>query len=387
MLGVGVILAALVLAVAPLSAVAAPPANDDFSNASSLSEEVDSLPGNNFDATREAEEPEHAGDPGGASVWYAWTAPRSQRMHMQVCAEGWDALVGVYRGEALSGLARVASSSSASGDSCRRLGFRASAGVTYRIAVDGYFAAGTGAVDEGSFSLDLHTSSLTLPTNDSFGQATVVDSQTYRLIYGTTEGASREPGEPELGAQSGASVWYRWTAPQTGEMRLYPCLGDFDPVVGVYTGSSLAVLSRVGGPIALDSHLRDCQLGGLEGVAFSAVAGETYSIAVGSANGDWGAFQLLLQPVVPPYVDVYPPGTYVRKLLRGRNGRIVFQLATSEPGSTLLCRLDKRAFAPCSSPKAYRLSSGWHRFAVKAVDPAGNVDSTPAVRRFRVSAR
>jgi hypothetical protein len=49
------------------------------------------------------------------------------------------------------------------------------------------------------------------------------------------------------------------------------------------------------------------------------------------------------------------------------------------------CRLDRRPFAKCRSPKRYGgLSTGRHRFEVKAVDEAGNEDRTPLVHRFRI---
>ncbi|HYI20919.1 MAG TPA: hypothetical protein VD836_19540 [Solirubrobacteraceae bacterium] len=63
-------------------------------------------------------------------------------------------------------------------------------------------------------------------------------------------------------------------------------------------------------------------------------------------------------------------------------------LASSEPGSTFSCRLDKKRFKPCTSPKTYReLRRGRHVFRVKARDRAGNLDATPAVKRFRIRRR
>jgi hypothetical protein len=43
------------------------------------------------------------------------------------------------------------------------------------------------------------------------------------------------------------------------------------------------------------------------------------------------------------------------------------------------CSLDAAGFAPCTSPRSFSsLADGRHTFAVRAIDPAGNVDDTPA---------
>jgi large repetitive protein len=60
------------------------------------------------------------------------------------------------------------------------------------------------------------------------------------------------------------------------------------------------------------------------------------------------------------------------------------RFSASEP-ARFQCRLDRRAFSPCSSPKKYTgLTKGLHRFAVRAVDAAGNVDSTPSLSQWTV---
>jgi Ca2+-binding RTX toxin-like protein len=67
--------------------------------------------------------------------------------------------------------------------------------------------------------------------------------------------------------------------------------------------------------------------------------------------------------------------------------RGVFRFASNEPGSRFRCRLDRRPYRPCSSPRAYRVAAGRHTFGVFAVDAAGNRDPTPARFAFRARHR
>lgn len=78
------------------------------------------------------------------------------------------------------------------------------------------------------------------------------------------------------------------------------------------------------------------------------------------------------------------------KITKGPKGKIGSHRATfwfkSEPaGAKFECKLDRKKFKPCSSPKAYKgLASGKHTFRVRAVSAAGLADDSPAKRSFRV---
>jgi len=84
-------------------------------------------------------------------------------------------------------------------------------------------------------------------------------------------------------------------------------------------------------------------------------------------------------------VDTVAPGTTIKskpaKLVTRRT--VKFTFASKETGVTFTCKLDKRAWRPCTSPKKFRIKVGKHRFAVRATDTAGNTDATPAVYRFK----
>ena len=84
-------------------------------------------------------------------------------------------------------------------------------------------------------------------------------------------------------------------------------------------------------------------------------------------------------------IDASPPETAIASGPAGRttDRRPAFGFTASEAGSTFECRIDADAFAPCGSPFTARpRARGPHRFEVRAKDPAGNVDPTPAGRSF-----
>ena len=64
---------------------------------------------------------------------------------------------------------------------------------------------------------------------------------------------------------------------------------------------------------------------------------------------------------------------------------VSFSFSSNEAGSTFQCRLDGGAWGACISPKGYAsLAAGSHQFSVRAIDPAGNVDPSPATRSWTV---
>jgi hypothetical protein len=90
-------------------------------------------------------------------------------------------------------------------------------------------------------------------------------------------------------------------------------------------------------------------------------------------------------PTPAPH-DVTAPKTLLRRArINQAKRKATFRFASGERGSRFLCKLDKKTFKPCTSPKTYkRLKRGKHVFRVKARDRAGNVDATPIVKRFRI---
>ena len=99
----------------------------------------------------------------------------------------------------------------------------------------------------------------------------------------------------------------------------------------------------------------------------------------------------LPRPTVPTTPrDRRAPGTRIthrpRRLVRSaaRLRRVSFAFTADEPGSHFRCRVDSHPFSSCHSPRAYRVTTGFHAFAVYAIDRAGNRDRTAAGFSFRV---
>lgn len=131
------------------------------------------------------------------------------------------------------------------------------------------------------------------PANDNFLNATLL-SGVSGTIYGSSAGASKEPGEPNHGGRAGgASVWFRWVAPAAGTVVFNTAGSAFDTLLGVYAGTSVGALATIAGnddilPPDVSSA-----------VTFVAVAGAEYRIAVDGYAAAAGNYQLAWRyPVV-----------------------------------------------------------------------------------------
>jgi hypothetical protein len=119
-----------------------PPTNDRFANLIRLVGNNASASIDTAGAALEAGEPQHVGKPGGASVWYAWTAPASGSVVIDTVGSGFDTLLAVYTGSAINVLIPVAENDDVPGTTSgpSRVAFDAIAGTDYKIAIDGFRA-------------------------------------------------------------------------------------------------------------------------------------------------------------------------------------------------------------------------------------------------------
>jgi Divergent InlB B-repeat domain len=329
------VLLLLVLAIclaAAASASAAPPANDSFAAPTAITL-GSTTSATNVEATKESGEPDHAGNPGGHSVWFSWTAPATETVGVQIpCSFGFglESLIAVYTGSSLGALTSVASNAVASPGACSPFSetpeadFEAQAGTEYRIAVDGKNGA------EAAFSLTLAGP----PANDDFADATTIPAEppTYG-VSGNLRLAGKEIGEPDhAGDADGHSVWFNWTPTTSGPVIVSTCdpFGQIDSVLAVYTGSAVDSLTPVGSnDDALDPGSPECLSRDSE-VRLAAVAGTTYRIALDSTGGMVGRFNLRIhgRPANDSFANpqVLSPGH------SGGTGVTDNKLATKEAG-------------------------------------------------------
>jgi hypothetical protein len=102
----------------------------------------------------------------------------------------------------------------------------------------------------------------------------------------------------------------------------------------------------------------------------------TYTIQMRALDGVRNAG---LTNTVTITVDNTPPETTITSAPTDAAQAATFQFGASESGGTFECALDGSAFAACTSPVFYTaLAAGQHTFQVRAADPLGNVDQTPA---------
>ena len=124
--------------------------NDNFASASTLAGSNGRLyTTTNVGASKEFGEPDHAGNAGGKSVWFKWTAPAGNTRPYQFIVKSASANAGatkqtlfaVYTGASVSSLTEVGRGKI--GD-FSKLVFVATPGTTYYLALDGY-DAGSGS--------------------------------------------------------------------------------------------------------------------------------------------------------------------------------------------------------------------------------------------------
>ena len=125
------------------------PANDDFSQAASISGATGSATGATVGATTEPGEPDHARisrwHGTSSSTWYRWTAPSSGLATFDTVGSSFDTTLAAYVGAAVTNLTELAANDEKVGtNASSEVKFVAEQGTTYHLAIAGpYGDAGT----------------------------------------------------------------------------------------------------------------------------------------------------------------------------------------------------------------------------------------------------
>lgn len=153
-----------------------PPTNDYLPNAFTATAGSTAF-GSNVNASKEEGEPNHATNAGGKSVWWSWTAPATYQVSINTCGSSFDTLLGVYIGSSVTGLTPIAANDDSSCGLQSSVTFLASAGTTYRIAVDG-FGGASGAVNLNINQPDSTPDAFSFTSQSGVALSTVATSNT-----------------------------------------------------------------------------------------------------------------------------------------------------------------------------------------------------------------
>ncbi len=232
--------AALAVAVAclvmiqPGTALAAPPANDDFANATPVSALPFSDSGDLNGTTTEPGEPRGCSSTLEQTVWYAFTPTANTVVKADLDGSDLGVVSNVYyqlTGSGFDGLQLLG---------CIGFGnsfsFAASSTATYYIQVR--------SISAGPANLQFHLQEIPPPPNDDFANAMQITTLPFSDIVDHPIAATREPAEPRpcAGGENPNTMWWAFTPTATGSyFANNPSIGTVD----VYTGSSLADLTLV----------------------------------------------------------------------------------------------------------------------------------------------
>lgn len=223
------------------------------------------------------------------SVWFSWISPGDGWLVLEESTADPTRYATVYSGDAQDRLRRLASSN----DPAQPVVVPVTGGTRYQILLE-----------ERSYEIlpPAHWRLHCYPPvpNDDFAQRIPVSGNAAEMT-GITLGATREPGEAERRAQGQVrvirnTVWYSWTAPDTGWVVLEQDPGPHPVYVEPFEGTTLESLRS----LYPDRQLFQLYLS----VAFPAEKGHTYAIWIGTEEDEPHPYHVRLRgPAAPPNDD------------------------------------------------------------------------------------
>jgi hypothetical protein len=274
-------------------ALAAPPTNDAFADAATLS--IPAAPTVDLtEATAEPNEPDGGCWPQARSAWYR-VQPAADTVVRFASSGGPDRSLNVYRdnGSGLAGLSFLGCAYPWM-DVVTTL----QAGTAYYVQLGAPPWSGAGLVG-------LDVTVIDPPPNDDFVDALPVGGVPYSNAV-EMRAATVEPGEPTqppgVFTPFTRTAWYSFAATETKSVMVTANCCGFGHSIGVYTGSTVGTLTPV-------QAIRPFE----QRVVFMAVAGTTYRIqdGVGTAQGGSGiSIEATPMPSVGMWVNPPDPSIY-----------------------------------------------------------------------------
>jgi hypothetical protein len=255
--------------------IAPGPANDDFEAAPLLTDATLTVSSSLKGATSQPGEMQFDTNSAGASVWWKWAPPVAGGYAIDASSASSTLALSLYKGDSLTNLLLVAADRNGDGLNSARATIRSEPNDLYYIRVADWLS-GLGPV-----TLKIKPA----PVNDDFPNAIPITSLS---LFGSTRGATFEPGQPATG---GNTIWYTWTPTESGGYEFQvsdPSQIEFSEGTRVYLleGASLIDLNIVG---LVES------LPGLPGKASMAVtAGQQYYLLVEGKTDGGGPFSLII---------------------------------------------------------------------------------------------
>jgi hypothetical protein len=167
---------------------------------------------------------------------------------------------------------------------------------------------------------------------------------------GTNINSTRESLEPlHAGSTGGKSVWWTWTAPDSGRAVIDTIGSSFDTLLGVYLGSEIGKLSDVAGNNNLSSTSTASR------VIFNAARGQAYQIAVDGLNGASGSVRVNVK-LTPGVLDDRQAGFLHSSLWKEINGSYQGKQRYSASGSGVNIATWTFSNLPSGT---YRVSTTW----------------------------
>jgi hypothetical protein len=261
-------------------ALAAPPGNDDFGNATTISSLPFSDALDTTQATTASDDPSCSGN--AHSVWYSFRPSTRVSVIADTFGSDYDTTLSAYSGSRGS-LTQVACNDD-SGSLQSRISFTAAGGVTYRLMVAS-FDDGVG----GQLTFSIRRAPPP-PSNDAFGNATIIRALPFSDAIDTSSatGASSDP----LCDGHAHSVWYVFRPSATVDVVSDTLGSDYDTTLSAYRGT-LGSLTQVA---------CNDDSGGLQSrIIFTARAGVRYHLMVASSfDSDGGGLHLSVRALPPP---------------------------------------------------------------------------------------